>query len=118
MQETHKIAILDDHFAIRDGYSSLFKSMENINVDILNTYEYSDDLLKSMEEIAYDLILVDIELKRENGFDACVKILGRNREQKILIFSSHHNKEYILKSHTLKTKGYLFKDALRGEAQK
>ena len=105
----YKIAIIDDHFAVRDGYQSFLQNFEFVNQ--VDTYENSEDFFKSLKTQNYNLALIDIQLKGENGLDICKNLKLINQEIRVLMLSTFHSQEYIISSYENKADGYLFKDS-------
>ena len=109
----HKIGVVDDHFAIRDGYKTLLDSMEFVS-DV-NTYKSVKEFYLDYQSNILDLVFLDIELPGENGLDECRKIKNKNSKIKIIILSAHHDDQYILSAYDSNADGYLFKDSTPNE---
>ncbi|MCX6185582.1 MAG: response regulator transcription factor, partial [Bacteroidetes bacterium] len=56
------------------------------------------------------IILMDIEMKTEDGIASCGHIKALYPDVKILMVSAHHSESYILKAFKNKADGYFFKD--------
>jgi DNA-binding NarL/FixJ family response regulator len=108
-----KIGVVDDHFAIRDGYKSLLESSELISE--VKTYKSIREFYLDFKSNIFDLVFFDIELPSENGLDECRQLKNKNNKLKILILSAHHNEQYILNAYDSNADGYLFKDATQNE---
>ena len=109
----YKIGVVDDHFAIRDGYKSLLDSMEFVS--IVNTYKSVKEFYLDSQSNILDLVFLDIELPGENGLDECRKMKNANSKIKIIILSAHHDEQYIVNAYDSNADGYLFKDATKNE---
>jgi len=109
----HKIGVVDDHFAIRDGYKSLLDSMEFVSN--VNTYKSVKEFYLDYQSNILDLVFLDIELPGENGLDECRKMKNENSKIKIIILSAHHDEQYIVNAYDSNADGYLFKDATKNE---
>ncbi len=102
------IAIVDDHIAIREGYSLVISRFDFIN----NIYTYTSpaELYKDILSLQIQIILMDIEMKTEDGIASCGHIKALYPDVKILMVSAHHSESYILKAFKNKADGYFFKD--------
>ena len=103
-----KIGIVDDHFAIRDGYQTLLESWEFVSG--VYVYQSAKELRLDLKSNILDLVFLDIELLDENGLDECRKIKNSNSTIKIIMLSAHHDEQYILSAYDSNADGYLFKD--------
>ncbi len=103
------VAIVDDHFAVRDGYRNLLHKLKY--VEHVNTFDTAKEMLEEMKKKPFDLIFMDIELKNENGLYICTKIKQSYKDVKVLILSSYHSEEYIIEAYHNNADGYLFKDS-------
>ncbi len=103
-----KIAIIDDHFAVRDGYKSVLNTFDFVAQ--IDTFSNSSEFFKINKIQFYDLVLLDVELKGENGILICEKIKMFNNLVKVVVLSSFHSAEYIISSYENQVDGYLFKD--------
>jgi DNA-binding NarL/FixJ family response regulator len=108
-----KIGVIDDHFAIRDGYKSLLETWKYASA--VNTYKSVKEFYLDYQSNILDLVFLDIELPGENGLDECRKIKNKNFKIKIIILSAHHDEQYIINAYDSNADGYLFKDATKNE---
>lgn len=107
-----KIAIIDDHFATRNGYKEFIKTFDFVgSVDV---FENSIDFYNKQKVLKYDLVVLDIELKTENGIDICLQLKSAFGDIKVLILSAFHSHEYIISSYKYGADGFVFKDSESG----
>lgn len=111
-----QIAIIDDHVGIREGYRAILGRIPYV----FSVWPFSNfsDLKKCLLNEQIHLILIDIQLKNENGLDICKSIKNSHPAIKILMFSSHHNEAYIINAYQNEADGYLFKEAELSEIRK
>lgn len=102
------IAIVDDHVGIREGFRAILNRIPYVYH--VATYATGKELFEGMKTARYDLVLLDIRLKEENGLEICKKIKGIHSQCKVLIVSSFHNEAYIINAYNNEADGYLFKD--------
>ena len=88
-----RIAIVDDHQLFRKSLSLLLSSSTGFEV----VHDTDDGLsfLEFAEEAAIDVVLLDIQMPKLNGFEVCKKLKLINPEVKILIISQLTSKEVI-----------------------
>jgi DNA-binding NarL/FixJ family response regulator len=104
-----KSAILDDHVGIREGFRAILNRIPYI--DQVATFQSSKELFNELKSNKFDIILIDIKLKNENGLDICKKVKNLNPNIKTLIISSYHNDAFIINAYNFEADGFLFKDA-------
>ena len=63
----------------------------------------------------FQLLLLDIKLKNENGLELCKMLKTQGTKMKILMLSSYHGEDYIINAYNNEADGYLFKEANNSE---
>ena len=102
------IAVVDDHYAILSGYQSILEKLDYVNS--VQGFATSKELFAGMEQTNFDLILLDIQLKDEDGLDICKIIKDQNKHIKVIMESTFDNSNYILKANENNADGYILKD--------
>ncbi len=107
------ILLADDHDVVRRGMKMLLEDEEGIQV----IGEASDglDAIEKVKTLMPKVVILDLTMPKMNGIEAAKVISEEYPEVKILIFSMHHNKEYIVKSVENGASGYLLKDTSKEE---
>ena len=110
------ILLADDHDVVRRGMKMLLEDEEGIQV----IGEASDglDAIEKVKTLMPNLVILDLTMPKMNGIEAAKVISEEYPAVKILIFSMHHNKEYIVKSVENGANGYLLKDTGKDELLK
>lgn len=107
MDKGINILLVDDHMVVRKGVELILKSAIN-NVTIFNAENY-DEAIEIIKTVNLDLVLLDINI---NGIEN-IKIMNIIKEIqsqiKILIFTSHDEKQYGLRYVQHGADGYLNK---------
>ncbi len=103
-----QIAIVDDHVGIREGFRAILNRIPYVGH--VATYSTSKELYEGMKSTKFDLIILDIRLKEENGLEICKKLKNSNYTSKVLIISSFHDEALIINAYNNEANGYLFKD--------
>lgn len=102
-----KVAIVDDHKLFRQGLAVILAAKENI--EVVERYESAIELLKYVQHLEVDLILMDIDMPGMDGITATKEVLKIRSDIKIVMLSMHLNSLKIQESVAAKVKGYLLK---------
>lgn len=112
-QKPIKIIIVDDHDLFREGVKFILsKAPEFLIVgDATNGIDYLDML----QTVIPDIVLMDIDMPRMNGFEATQKSLGLYPELKIISLSMHNDQGHYLQMIESGVKGFVSKDSGIGQ---
>jgi DNA-binding NarL/FixJ family response regulator len=102
-----KVAIVDDHKLFRQGLAVILAAKDTIQV--VEKYESALDLLKYIQHLQVDVILMDIDMPGMNGILATTEVLKIRPDIKVVILSMHLNSVKIQEAIAVKVKGYLLK---------
>jgi two-component system, NarL family, response regulator NreC len=113
MAKKHRIVIAEDHTILRDGLRALLVS----DPDLIVVGEAGDGLeaIKCVEDLAPDLVLMDLTMPRIHGMEAIREIKSRTPETKVLVLTVHKHEEYILAAFRAGANGYVLKEASHAE---
>ncbi len=113
---TITILLADDHDVVRRGMKMLLEDEEGIKV----VGEASDglDAIEKVKLLMPNVVILDLTMPKMTGIEAAKIISEEYPNVKILIFSMHHSKEYIVSSVENGAKGYLLKDTGKDELLK
>jgi DNA-binding NarL/FixJ family response regulator len=111
--EIVKILIADDHKIIRDGISSLLKG--NKQFRIVANAENGLQVLKILETVAIDLIIMDISMPEMNGIEATKKVKKLFPDVLILILSMYNEEQYVREVFNSGASGYILKNSGKRE---
>ncbi|MDK2773059.1 MAG: response regulator transcription factor [Flavobacterium sp.] len=104
-----KIAIVDDHQLFRKSLALLVNSFEGIEVAF--QAENGEEFLEKLESNPIDLVLLDIQMPKMDGFETC-KILRANYPNlHIIIISQLTTKESIHKVMEMGAHGFFTKNS-------
>jgi DNA-binding NarL/FixJ family response regulator len=114
--KTITILLADDHDVVRRGMKMLLEDEEGIKV----IGESSDglDAIEKVKLLMPNVVILDLTMPKMTGIEAAKIISEEYPNVKILIFSMHHNKEYIISSVENGATGYLLKDTSKEELLK
>jgi len=102
-----KVAIVDDHKLFRQGLGVILAGKDEIQV--VEKYESAIELLKYLQHLEVDVILMDIDMPDLDGISATKELLKVRPDIKVIILSMHLNSLKIQEAVAAKVKGYLLK---------
>lgn len=102
------IAVVDDHWAIRSGLKVVLKKMDY--VESVQSFATSAEFYPEMKLNPFDLIILDVELKGENGLDICKEVKNQYKNTKVLMSTMFDNPGYVIRAYENKADGYILKD--------
>lgn len=107
------ILLADDHDVVRKGMKMLLEDETDVKV----IGEASDGLeaIEKVKLLMPNVVILDLTMPRMTGIEAAKIISEQYPEVKILIFSMHNNREYIISSVENGANGYLLKDTGKEE---
>jgi two-component system chemotaxis response regulator CheY len=110
-----RIMIVEDSHTVRYEVKLILEKLGFTLVEVANGL----GMLNVIEEYGkpVDLIIMDLTLKRENGFDLIKQIKGIEKYSQIpvLILTEHANVENVMKAKQLGVDGYLRKPIQKDE---
>lgn len=113
MSGTIRIFLADDHELVRDG----IKSRLTLSGDMMicGEAENGAQAIKLCQEVAPDIIFLDISMPEMSGLEAAQIILANDPSARIIFLSIYDNPEYVREALRIGAKGYLLKDVSREE---
>ncbi|MCR8546297.1 response regulator transcription factor [Salipiger sp. P9] len=108
MTRPTRVAIVDDHPLVAEGIEAILESYDDI--EVAATLSSGQDMIDRLEELAPDVILMDLNMPGLNGLSATEMILEQRPETRILVLSMHDTPEYISTALGHGAVGYVLKD--------
>lgn len=101
------VLLVDDHPVVRDGYRRLLENTPDIQV----VAEAGDGETGCQRYIEYapDVVVLDLSMPGIGGMETIRRILARDPEARILVFSMHDSESLILRTLEAGAIGYLTK---------
>jgi len=103
------VMLVDDHAVVRAGYRLLLSQSENIR--IVREAERGEEACQYCSESQPDVIVMDLSLPGIGGLASIRRILSRDPEAKILVFSIHDEPVYVLRALEAGAKGFITKSS-------
>jgi DNA-binding NarL/FixJ family response regulator len=102
-----KVLITDDHPVVRRGIRQILEDDENIS--LIMEAENGTDLINTLKEHQFDVVLLDISLPGRSGLDLISIIKKTKHAPAVLILSIHSEEMYALRALQSGAAGYLTK---------
>lgn len=105
--ETIRVLLVDDHEVVRAGYRRLFESTDDIKVVAEATD--GESAYQLYTECNPTVVVMDLTMPGIGGLDASRRILARDQNARILVFSVHENEVFLSRAMDLGILGYISK---------
>lgn len=102
-----KIVLVDDHPVMRKGLALTFDS--DPAYEVIAQLDRAEELIQRLDELAPDLIIVDVSLPGMNGLELVKHVISQKEDQKILVVSRHDESLYAERVIRAGAKGYVMK---------
>ena len=106
-----KLLIADDHKLVIDGYVSILRDVENI--DVIGTASNGKEVLTLMETSKPDVVLLDVNMPIMDGIETTRNIKTRRPDTKILILTMYNDSGLVKKLVSLGVDGYILKNCTK-----
>ncbi|NOU45652.1 MAG: response regulator transcription factor [Bacteroidales bacterium] len=108
-----KLIIADDHQLVVDGLQSILNQLSGFKV--ITTVSNGKELLKTLEIVEPDIVLLDIDMPVLNGIETLKELKKRYPHIKIIILTMHEEKSLVKKMSDLGANGFIFKNVDKEE---
>ncbi len=108
MSRRLRLLICDDHDLFRAGMKAILQ--ERDDVDVVGEAGDGQAALEEVERVRPDVVLMDIEMPRLNGFEATRRITQAHRDVKVLILTMYAEEQMVARSLEAGASGYVLKD--------
>jgi DNA-binding NarL/FixJ family response regulator len=106
---TIRILLVDDHPLVRDGLRARLEAVAGF--DVVAEAGTAAEALAAAREHAPDLVLMDINMRGQNGIEATAAFGAQLPAIAVLILSMHDKPEYVAQAMAAGARGYVLKDA-------
>ena len=104
-----RILLADDHAVLRSGLKALLDREPDMQV--VGQAASGPEALRKVEELAPDVVLMDISMQGIGGLEATAEIRRRYSRVKVLILTMHEDRRYLLPALKAGAAGYVVKRA-------
>lgn len=108
-----KVMLVDDHAVVRMGFRLLLEGTQDIKV--IGEAQSGEDALRQFQELAPDVLIMDISMPGIGGLEAIDRILAKKPQQKILVLSAHEDVMHARRVLKARASGYLTKRSAASE---
>ncbi len=111
MDETKKIRVLlvDDHAVVRAGYQMLLKNTDDI--EVVAEADKGETACKKFIDLHPDVVVMDLTMPGIGGLEAIRRMIARNADAKILVFSMHDDTVFVEQALQAGARGYITKSS-------
>ena len=111
--KTIRIVIIDDHHLVRAGILSLLN--EHDDIEVVGDTGISDEAARLGSYTQPDVVLLDIAMPGQTGYQLIPAIAEAAPQAKIIILSMHDTQEHVNSALRLGAHGYLVKTSASEE---
>ncbi len=108
-----RIILADDHKIVREGLRWMLSDEDD--VEIVGEADSGEALLKLVDRVDADIVLLDVRMPGMSGLDALEILNERVPDLKVIILSMHGEPAYVRRAVELGAAGYLLKSSDRDE---
>lgn len=120
---TVRVMLVDDHAVVRSGYRRLIDAEPDMR--LVAEAENATQACAALREHAIDVVVMDLSLREGSGLDAIARLLARQPQLRVLVFSMHQSAGHVTQAMRNGALGYISKnsdpqemiDAIRSVAQ-
>lgn len=108
MSRRLRLLLCDDHDLFRAGMKAILR--ERDDVDVVGEAGDGQAALEEVARLRPDVVLMDIEMPRLNGFEATRRITQAHRDVKVLILTMYAEEQLVARCLEAGASGYVLKD--------
>lgn len=109
MNQHIKIILADDHAIVRAGFRMLLSTDESI--EIIAEADRGEQACQLFFELQPDILVLDLSMPGIGGLESIRRIISRDAEAKILVFSVHNEAVYVSRAMQAGAYGYINKNS-------
>jgi DNA-binding NarL/FixJ family response regulator len=104
-----RVVLIDDHAVVREGYRRLLERTEDI--EVIAEAGTGEEAYRLICELKPDVAVLDISLPGIGGIEVVRRVIAREPDQKILVFSMHEDVMFSSRALQAGARGYVTKSA-------
>jgi DNA-binding NarL/FixJ family response regulator len=109
MNEKIKIILVDDHAVVRAGFRMLLAAGDSI--EVIGEAERGEQAIQLYQELWPDMLVMDLSMPGIGGLETIRRIVQRDADARILVFSVHHEQVYVSRALNAGAQGYITKNS-------
>lgn len=103
-----KVLLVEDHTLLREGTKALLQA--ETGIEVVGETDNATDALLLIDQLAPDVVLLDIRLKSGNGIDVARTLYKQRSPTRVLVVTSYDYEQYIVAMTRAGVSGYVLKD--------
>lgn len=104
-----KVLLVDDHAVVRAGFKLLLSTSDNI--EVIAEADRGEQAIQLYQKHQPDIIVLDLSMPGIGGLETIKRLVQRNKNVKILVFSVHDEQVYVNRAMSAGAKGYITKNS-------
>jgi DNA-binding NarL/FixJ family response regulator len=104
-----QVLLVDDHAVVRAGYRTLLDGTQDI--EVVAEAERGEEACQHYAELQPDLVVMDLSLPGIGGLEAIRRIIARDNQAAILVFSMYDDTAFVEKALSAGARGYITKNS-------
>ena len=109
MTKKIKIILVDDHAVVRAGFRMLLATSESI--EVISEASRGEEAIGQYLNLKPDVVVMDLSMPGLGGLETIHRIIQRDGNAKILVFSVYHQRVYVNRALNAGAKGYITKNS-------
>ena len=109
MNRKIKVLLVDDHAVVRAGFKLLLTTSSNI--EVIAEAERGEQAIQLYQTTKPDIIVLDLSMPGIGGLETIRRLVQRDENVSILVFSVHDERVYISRALNAGAKGYITKNS-------
>lgn len=102
-----RVLLADDHAVVRAGYRMLLKNSSDI--EVIADVDSGEAACRHYNESRPDVVIMDLSLPGIGGLEAIRRIIARDSNARILVFSMHEDTIFVEQALQAGARGYITK---------
>ena len=103
-----KVFLADDHAVVRQGLKMIFKQI--LDIEVSGESSDGSETIEKLAEVDTDVLLLDLDMPKMNGFSVVNEIKTKYKTLKILILTMHPEEVYGLNALSFGAHGFVSKN--------
>lgn len=109
MKTPIRILLVDDHAVVRAGFKTLLENQPDFNV--VDEADNGEAACRAFADIGPDIVIMDLSLPGIGGLEAIRRIIARQNDARILVFSMHEDILFVEQALQAGARGYVGKSS-------
>jgi two-component system invasion response regulator UvrY len=109
MNSKIKVMLVDDHMVVRAGFKLLLSASDSI--EVIAEASRGEEAIQLYSQLQPDIVVMDLSMPGIGGLETIRRIVQRDHEALLLVFSVHHEQVYVSRAISAGAKGYITKNS-------